>query len=347
MLWSVHWPECGTVEDFIKNFMGSLVFYLRKCSIYLIFDRYPPESIMSVTTSNRAGKNASRKHLLNLHTPLPSQKIVLSVEHNKIPLINLISKYLVDCSLISDNELIITSEDPIPVAIRNGKAAKRFDLYNTHEETDLIIVNQLVHATAKMGSTDICVVWDDTDVFVLLIHFYCREKLDCNVTMKSPIVGRRIIDIKTAVIKHKDIADNLPGMHALTGCDSTSYLYGIGKTAALKVLTYGKCLSLLGVVDIGRDENILTQATSFIATCYGAKCDGDLSKIRYDVWSSKMAKSKISCAPKLKSIPPTSDAFAEHVKRAHYQTIIWKSSLSSGSPLNVNPLDHGWIKKDG
>ena len=140
---------------YIKNYSeGSLKCYLRKCRVHLIFDRYPPDSTKSVTRSNRAGKNASRKHLLRLHTPLPAQKIDLSVTHNRIQLISLISQYLVEHSLEYDNELVLTSEDPNPVAMKNGEVTKRVDLHNTHEEADLIIVNQLMNV-AENGASNI------------------------------------------------------------------------------------------------------------------------------------------------------------------------------------------------
>ena len=194
---------------------------------HLIFDRYPPDSTKSVTRSNRAGKNASRKHLLRLHTPLPAQKIDLSVTHNRIQLISLISQYLVEHSLEYDNELVLNSEDPNPVAMKNGEVTKRVDLHNTHEEADLIIVNQLMNV-AENGASNICVVCDDTDVFVLLYALLLqRETIDCNVSMESPIAGRSVIDIKATANKHRDIADNLPELHALTGCDTNSYIHTI------------------------------------------------------------------------------------------------------------------------
>ena len=344
-MWSVHWPASGSVEDYIKNFIGRLNFYIQKCCVHLIFDRYPPTSTKGATRSNRAGKNASRKHLLTLHTPLPAQKVVLNVTHNKTQLISLITQYLVDHLLDNNNnELVITSEHPVPVGIRNGQIIQRNDLHNTHEETDVIIVNQLVDLALR-GTSNICVVCDDTDVFILLIHFYCKEKLNCGVTMESPIAGRCITDIKATANKHRNITDYLPGVHALSGCDTTSYHYGIGKATALKSLSSGTSLKLLGMEDVNMDE-VVAEAASFISKCYGSKYDGDMSEMRFAVWSTKMSNKKISSAPKLKSLPPTSDAFAQHVYRAHYQTMIWKSALSSSPPAQADPVQYGWTKKD-
>lgn len=59
-----------------------------------------------------------------------------------------------------------------------------------------------------------------------------------------------------------------------------------------------------------------------------------------------MANPKISSAPQLKSLPPTSEAFVEHVYRAHYQTLIWKSSLSDQPPPSADPVHLGWMNTD-
>ena len=345
MLWSVHWPASGTVEEYIKNFMGSLQFYLRKSCVYLIFDRYYPTSTKGCTRSNRAGKNASRKHVLTLYTPLPAQKVVLNVTQNKSQLIKLIHQYLVEHLTDNNNKLVITSEHPVPVAIKNGQITLMNCLHNTHEEADVIIVNQLVYL-AGIGASHISVICDDTDVFVLLIHFYCKQRLNCRVTMESPIVGRSVIDITATAHKHKDIANFLPAAHALSGCDTTSYLYGIGKATALKVLSSGQPLGLLGQESANMDD-VVSEATSFISKCYGSICVGDMSDMRYAVWLSKMARPKISSAPSLKSLPPTSDAFDLHVRRAHHQTIIWNSSLSSAPPASADPVQFGWAIQEG
>ena len=42
LLWSVHWPVSGTVEDYSVNFMGIIGYHLIAGDVYLIFDRYLP-----------------------------------------------------------------------------------------------------------------------------------------------------------------------------------------------------------------------------------------------------------------------------------------------------------------
>ena len=120
---------------------------------------------------------------------MPAQKVVLGVSHNKTTLIRLITQYLVNHLVDNEFPLVITSEEDTPISISNGEIIPRHDLYITHEEADVIIVNQVV-GLADKGASNICVVSDDTDVFLLLLYFYCKEKLDCNITMTSAIAGK-------------------------------------------------------------------------------------------------------------------------------------------------------------
>ena len=92
------------------------------------------------------------------------------------------------------------------------------------------------------------------------------------------------------------------------------YVFGIGKATALKALMGGHHLNVLG--QLGADEdNLISEATAFIAACYGSKVEGDMNTHHYQLWMSKMANSKFTSAPKLKSLPQTHDTFVQHVHR--------------------------------
>ena len=45
-----------------------------------------------------------------------------------------------------------------------------------------------------------------------------------------------------------------------------------------------------------------------------------------------MEMGKLSSNPKLESLPPTDPAVELNIQRAHYQAIIWKSSLQNDPP---------------
>ena len=262
-----------------------------------------------MTRCSRAGNDPSRKHHLDLHTTLAAYKVVLNVVYNKVQLINSICQYLMNQIAYTQTKVVITAKHPIPVQVCNNSTLQRPDLKTHHEEADVIIIHHLVrNASGASSHSHIKVVCDDTDVFVLLIYFHLKEKMTVNVCMESPCAGRTIIDIHQTALKQKHIAKHLPAVYALTGCDTVSYLFGMGKVTCMKALMGGHHLNVLG--QLGADEdNLISGTTAFVAACYGSKIEGDMNTHRYQLWKSKMAKSKITSAPKWKSLPPTHDAF--------------------------------------
>lgn len=343
VLWVIHWPTAGLVQDYIKNLVDYIANHLTIADTYLIFDRYFESSIKEITRTSRAGKNASRQHQLSMLTPLPPQKVCLTVTKNKVQLINLICEYLRqhnDLLPQNGNVLVVTGAEPTPMEVCNRNVQERSDLCTTHEEADVIIVQQVVHL-ANTGKSSIRVIADDTDVFVLLMHFYKEKQLTCNLFMTGTSAGRKSADIQATVEKHKDIIEDILPAHVLSGCDTVSALWGIGKGTVLKVLKSGKkSLNKLGNTTES-DDNVKLQCISFIASCYGHEHISDMTSLRYLVWTNKMANHKLSTAPKLRVLPPTSEAFEHHVHRAHLQAAIWRSALDADPP-DHSPLQYGW-----
>ena len=116
----------------------------------------------------------------------------------------------------------------------------------SHEEADVIIVQQMVHIAYFQEGNNINIIYDDTDVFSLLIYYYIENGITCNVVMEGTSSTRTIIDIGATAAKHEMIIPSILGMHSLTGYDTVSYLYGIGKATSLRALTKGFALEDLG-----------------------------------------------------------------------------------------------------
>ena len=76
-----------------------------------------------------------------------------------------------------------------------------------------MVVQQVEEVKAKK----VFVVADDTDTFVLLLHFCCQEDIPAStsVLMVSPIRGRALIDINATVDLHRDIIPDLLAAHGL------------------------------------------------------------------------------------------------------------------------------------
>ena len=149
-----------------------------------------------------------------------------------------------------------------------------------------------------------------------------------------------MIDIKNTTQQHQGIAKHLLAAHALTGCDTVSYMFGLGKLTMLKTLNKHHPLQLMGQRDSDMD-GVITEASKFITACYGCKPQHNMSDTRYAVWKHRLANVKASAAPLLKSLPPTTEAFSEHVHRAHYQAFVWMSAAFPDPP-DMDPTDYGW-----
>ncbi len=88
-------------------------------------------------------------------------------------------------------------------------------------------------------------------------------------------------------------------------------------------------------------DSVVVQSTKFICSAYckmAEKCTS-MTECRVALWKMKTGKSGTS-SPKLCSLPPTSEAFVENVRRCHLQVAIWKSALED-SPPQMDPRSYG------
>lgn len=349
VLWVVHWPAKGTIADYVNNFKEYLSKKLLEVDVYLIFDRYREYSTKSVTRDARACE-ASRVYQLTENTSLPSQKAVLTVSANKKQLMSIICQSIINDKSFHlkhtiSNKLVITGSEDAPTEIYKGVVITRQDVATSHEEADNIIVQQAIMCAKDQRGHTVAVIADDTDVFILLMYHYWRERLTCPMIMGSPIQQRSLIDIKATVQAHLAIIPGLPAAHALSGCDTVPTYFGIGKGSVLKnLVAEPSSLSQLGCLDASLPE-VIDQATNFIGSCYSSRLsEKTMSDFRYKIWAAKFGNAA-SSIPKIQSLPPTSEAFIENVKRAHLQTCIWKAALALDPPA-VDPTEHGYTRHE-
>ena len=155
---------------------------------------------------------------------------------------------------------------------------------------------------------------------------------------------RAVIDIGATAKQHSDSAGQLLAAHALTSCDTVAFMWGIGKAKAVKVLLSGGKLLKMGNTEMPMDD-VLLEATHFVARCYGWASSESMSATRYDVWIGKISKRKVTGAPKLKSLPTTSEDFEQNERRAHFQVSVWKAAIEKDPPERA-PTNFGWEKDE-
>ena len=352
-LWVTPWPTSSpinhpVVADYVYSFMNCVQQKLRYGDVYLVFDRYITNSTKTATRETR-GTHGFKVFHLSSTCPLPPQKQVLGVSENKQQLIKIIVEMLVTSIKFPDgcsNKLIVTGQDSTPTEISpGGIVIQRRDLMTTHEEGDAIVVQQAIYA-ASVENKIVQVCADDTDIYVILLYHYRLQALQKHMQMVATHGQVTVIDIEATAKQLGDkVLDMLPA-HALTGCDQVAMCHGIGKGKMLKSLLAGNSLSLLG--ELTADfEDVLNQATKFICACYGISgAVSTMTEARITTWLKKMARTSLTKTPALNSLPPTTGAFAQNVKRAHLQTAIWKQALKQDPP-DVQVSDYGWEVKDG
>ena len=117
------------------------------------------------------------------------------------------------------NSLVVTGKIPIPREVCNGLQILRPDLKTMHEEADVFIPHQVVYL-ASLRCCSIKVIRDDTDVFMLLVHYYAKKKLTSTLLIELTSQGRSSANIGSTIAKHRSIAPQLLSAHALSGCNT-------------------------------------------------------------------------------------------------------------------------------
>ena len=90
---------------------------------------------------------------------------------------------------------------------------------------------------AESGKSVIRILTDDTDVFALLVYWVWIKQLHSAVQVER--WNWMVIDINATCLLLGSKCLELPGMHAISACDTVSYPFNKVKTSALNILKAG------------------------------------------------------------------------------------------------------------
>ena len=117
-----------------------------------------------------------------------------------------------------------------------------------------------------------------------------------------------------------EILESFLAFHAVAGCDTTSQFTSIGKKTAWQVFRqYPHLFNKLGEHGIPSGAAV-SVVKEFVCTT---------TKSIQMVWCNMFRRLQT----KIDSLPPRRDALTQHIKRAHYQTKVWKQSLTTHPDL--------------
>jgi hypothetical protein len=245
--------------------------------------------------------------------------------------------------------------DPMSVTnIFSGEVSKSVELFSTHEEADTRMLLHAIHADKVFAESGvkgrIIIKSPDTDALVLCVHYlsmlqHTQELWFQTGTVSSTKHRRRYIPVHDICSTLSPVFTNiLPAAHAVTGCDTTSSLFGIGKRSVFKVLKEnpGNFKDLSNLADCDGDVSV-TAARRLVIKLYDSRekikaKDENLNKLR-----TRLATVKSACLAKL---PPCEATFKQHVLRASLQTYVWMSCHLTKPPPK-SPLQFGWEKRYG
>ena len=263
-------------ENMLK-YISDILFYE---DVYLVFDRYRKYSIKGATRAQRA-KEIAYRHQLSLQGILPSKEKVLTCTQNKVQLIDLITDYLI--TKIHHGKFrhvfVVTGSENVPVQVSDGNITLKEEYHTSHEEADVILVQQCYKLLGEGSHRKLKIISDDTDVFALACFYFPVDHEDACVYMEPTVKGRSIVDIGATARKHPEKIKNILQAHAISGCDSVCKFMGIGKTKALTAMDK-KTLAHLGDLDASISE-VVSEATEFIGSCYNMMKGKDMSEKRY------------------------------------------------------------------
>lgn len=197
--------------------------------------------------------------------------------------------------------------------------SKGFTVKQASGDADYLIVSSALECATKKETV---LIGEDTDLLVLLIHL-CSTNHKTVFFSSEPKKGAAL---KTWNIQ--EVQKNLGKLtcqlilfaHAFNGCDTTSRLYGIGKSVALKLIhtneTFQKCADLFMHLESTATE-IEEAGEKAMVLLYGGQELDLLNTFHYDLFQRQIAKATTFVHPQ--DLPPTSAATKFHSFRVFHQ----------------------------
>ena len=221
----------------------------------LVFDGYEdPMSIKGNEHIRRSSKGSSRDIQVIPDNEVPySKQRFLSNNHNKSQLISLLKNAF--------------QTDGQTVKVCRGDA-------------DAMIVKEALDSGT---GANVVVVADDTDVAIMLLyHWKDTKEHQFDIFLLQQSIGK-YWSIKHASMKVEDVKEHLLFVHAWSGCDSTSAIFGKGKPSFLNLVRKSKKIQAASrkMTDVWADQvTIGNVAVEIFVEQYGGNKQSSLRQLR-------------------------------------------------------------------
>lgn len=313
LLHRVVWGSNVTYSDICQKYVA----YTKKhygTDVVIVFDGYPEDISNFGTKSAERLRRSQLKPCVDIiftdnMTVTATQDKFLGNESNKTRFISLLKTVLIK----SDIEVEQAVEDADGLIISTAKR-----------------ISQEYSAAVVIG--------EDVDLLVLLT---ATAGACNNIYLRKPGRGKSTDATYSPYclkpIYGPNAAKNLLFLHAISGCDTTSAPFNLGKMKTMTALQKSPDLVSLTEVflqDKADKTTIASNGEQFILNLYRKAGDTNctnLNELRYKGYKKMAGSGRV----KLESLPPTSDAAFFHSLRCFYQVQYWLENY-------LEPEEWGW-----
>ena len=308
--------------------------------IDVVFDTYRQNSIKNSERSARGGETGHQLQGITGTQIVRQWRSFLTRVSNKTSLITFIvsewrkAEYR---AKLQEKVLYVTVNDKCYRITSHGSEEVPA-LQCQQEEADGCLLFHAAHAAGE-GYQAVVICSEDTDVVIMCLAFH--DKIGAPLFQKCGTKTRtRVVDIrKVAATVGIDVCRALIGMHAYTGCDTTSAFAGKGKASALKFLTNSREIKYT-FLELGQEwdlsPELMDRLEAFTCLLYAPKASSTkVNDLRYHLFCAK--KGDIESH----QLPPCRDCLDKHAQRANYQAGIWRRCLEQ-DPQVPRPFGRGW-----
>lgn len=315
-------------------------------SVHFCCDRYDHKpSLKSMERDYRKGDKVLRQYDIKGHLPTPCFRDFIVSDDNKAALLSFLSESWSHGPLHQESvhQFIISGgfQDEIKTVVVSAQGVTDIpELQSTQEEADTRIILHIIYSAEVLGAKRIVVVANDTDIIVHCIYYYSQRQIDelWIKTNKDKYLPIHEIARKLGVQK----CTSLPFFHAISGKDDTSFIFGLGKKKMWKVFSK---ISMHPFSEFPNEDvtDIITIPRSLIEASIRLlvkACGGS----EEDTFATLRTQKFLSgSSGTLLGLPPTEDAFMQHIKRSALATLVSKAAHLA-KPPKWNYEAFGWLK---
>ena len=333
-------PAIQNCQQFAEAFLKIILGQAADASeIRIVFDRYLENSLQGSTREKRT-KDVPIQFEVQSDTSLAKLNLKKFLSHikTKHKLTIFLGRYLAT-ALQNTGKKFAVSYDTVTVSNITGIEPKLNG--NTHEEADTLLTLHALDVTRQNPFRQLHVFSPDTDVFLLLIHYY--PQLPTLTKFKTGQGSKkRLIDVHAAYeALGPDKSAAVLAFHAFMGCDQTSKFSGKSKLACWKIFIQSdnniiEAFQQLGENDGDVNIKVIKHLEKYVIKLFcTSNINATLAEARWYLFSKYQDCDRL---------PPTAAALKFKVLWTHLICLIWKTSHWQ-HPRSPDPAQYGWEKK--